>query len=101
MPHSPQNREVCGQDASPYVSPDQIELVVPRIDVQNRPNTNHVIVTASYIFHILMLQWHLAEQLKRFRSFLEHLLCCVEPIHKQRPATCPFMLEAVEHLDAA
>lgn len=84
-----------------YSSPDQIQLIIPGVDIQNRPNSNHVVVTAPDVLNVLMLQRHLGEELKFFRSLLENLLCCVEAIHQQRPAACSFVFEAVEHLDPA
>lgn len=81
--------------------PDQIKLVVPGIDIEDRPNSNHVVVTVSHVLNILVLQRHLAEQLKLVRGSLENLLCRVETIHQQRPPTRALVLQAVKHLDAA
>lgn len=47
-----------------------------------------------------MLQRHFGEELKVFRGFLHYLFGRVEAVHQQRPPACPFMSEAVEHLDA-
>lgn len=81
--------------------PDQIKLVVPGIDVENRPNSDHVVVTVSHVLNILVLQRHLAEQLELIGGLPENLLCRVETIHQQRPPTRALVLQAVKHLDAA
>lgn len=81
--------------------PDEIKLVVPRIDIEDRPNSNHVVVTVSHVLNVLMLQRHLAEQLKLVRGLPENLLCRIETIHQQRPPARALVLQAVKHLDAA
>lgn len=83
------------------VLPDKIKLIVPGIDIENWPNSDHVVVTVSHILNILVLQWHLAEQLELIRGLSENLLCRVETIHQQRPPARALMLQAVKHLDAA
>lgn len=40
--------------------PDQIKFVVPGIDVEDWPNSDHVVVTISHVLDVLVLQWHLA-----------------------------------------
>ena len=81
--------------------PDQIKLVVPGIDIENRPNSDHVVVTVSHVLNVLVLQRHLAEQLELIRGLSENLLCRVEAIHQQRPPARALVLQAVKHLDAA
>lgn len=83
------------------ILPDQIKLVVPGIDIENRPNSDHVVVTVSHVLNILMLQRHLAEQLELIGGLPENLLCRVETVHQQRPPARALVLQAVKHLDAA
>lgn len=40
--------------------PDQIQFVVPGIDVEDWPNSDHVVVTVAHVLDVLVLQGHLA-----------------------------------------
>lgn len=53
---------VCPTPSPPIfilMLPDQVKLIVPGIDVEDWPNSDHVVVTISHILNVLMLQWHL------------------------------------------
>lgn len=47
--------------------PDQVNFLVPRIDVKHRADASHVVLVVVSLFNVLVPDGHTAKQLKVFR----------------------------------
>lgn len=82
-------------------APDQVELVVPRVDVEHRADSCDVVLVAVCIFDVLVADGHLGEQSEAPGRALAQFLCGVEAVHQQRPSPGPLVFETVKNLNAA
>lgn len=47
--------------------PDEVNFIVPRIDVNHRANASHVVSMVVSVFNVLVPNGHTGKQLKMFR----------------------------------
>ena len=62
--------------------PDKVKFVVPRIHTEHRADPRHVVLVVACVFHVLVPDGNIGEQLKVFRRPLANLFGRIEAIDK-------------------